>query len=376
MNITAICAWYEVGMRHYSFTVLKALKDNLPNNYNLSIILVLRNNKEAYPELLELQDVDIEYIIIKNNVINILSKIFPFFFDYYLYRKLKKRKVDLIYILFGGLYFKHLKRIRKKYKVLSTVHDAIPHEKNIRSFKDRWLSSTENKRNHHLVNNSNYLLTNSVEQYNYLKEKIQNKIYYVSMPTLINSVIANGARALNELEGLKEFILFFGRIDKYKGLDILVKTHIESKIDIPLVIAGSGNFWFDIPANSNIILINRYILDEELNQLFKDAKICVLPYISITQTSLISIPFYFKTPVLLSNIRSFRFIGEKTNSLICNFENPHEYFQKIQSLLLNEELRSEVINGQNNYYQSFFDEKKFGINIIDIFSKIEKMEFK
>jgi glycosyltransferase involved in cell wall biosynthesis len=374
MNITAICAWYEVGMRHYSFTVLKALKDNLPDNYNLSIILVLRNNKGAYPELLELQGVDIECIVIKNNAINILSKIFPFFFDYYLYRKLRKRKVDLMYILFGGLYFKYLKRIQEKYKVLSTVHDIVPHEKNIRSFKDKWLSKTENRRGQDLINNSNYLLTNSVEQYNYLKEKGQNKIYYVSMPTLINSVIANGTQGLRELDGLKEYILFFGRIDKYKGLDILMKTHIESKIEIPLVIAGSGNFWFNIPTNSNIRLINRYILDEELSQLFKNAKICVLPYISITQTSLISIPFYFKTPVILSDIPSFRFIGEKAKSLICDFEDPQDYFQKIQSLLINEELRTEAINGQNNYYQSFFDEKKFTINIIEVFSKIEKDE--
>ena len=42
----------------------------------------------------------------------------------------------------------------------------------------------------------------------------------------------------------EDYILFFGRIDKYKGVDILIRAYLKSTLpnrNIKLVIAGKGN---------------------------------------------------------------------------------------------------------------------------------------
>ena len=65
-----------------------------------------------------------------------------------------------------------------------------------------------------------------------------------------------------EVSGLKEYILFFGTVDKYKGVDLLVDAYCNLTCkSLKLVIAGRG---FDIEThNENIIRINRFIEDEE-----------------------------------------------------------------------------------------------------------------
>lgn len=85
--------------------------------------------------------------------------------------------------------------------------------------------------------------------------------------------------------------LFFGRIEKYKGLHILAKAYkqlVSIHNDIELIIAGSGNFneyqteFQNLP---NVIVHNTYIPDEQINQYFsKPNTILVLPYIDASQS--------------------------------------------------------------------------------------------
>ena len=375
MRIFVVCAWYEVGMRHYSFTVLKNLKENLPAEYSIKVLLVLRNDVENYPELAQLEGMDIEYVVIKNALLNIASKVFAGIFDRFLLRKVRKYGSDVLYILFEGLYFKEIDLYKKKTKVIYTIHDLTPHEKNKQSFKDRWLSKQENKRGEDLMRESDYLVTNSYFQYLKMKDIGKDNIFYANMPTLINPNIANGGVIPPELK-TEEYILFFGRIDKYKGLDILIKTHLESKVNIPLVIAGSGNFWFEVPESPNIILINRYIKDEELKYLFENARAAVMPYTAITQTSLISIPFYFKCPVILSNIKEFEEVSEKSKSPACDFSNVEDYRRNVSVVAEDETSRSSIIEGQTLYYLDNYDDKKFSEKMHGVFDSIKARWFR
>lgn len=371
MKINIVCAWYEVGMRHYSFSVLKNIKDHLSADYQIKVILVLRSEVTMYPELAELNGLHVEYIIIKNPLLNILSKVFPFFFDELILRKVKKDNADLLYILFGGLFFKNVERIKSKINILYTIHDLNPHEKNKTSWRDRWLSETENKRDHNLVVNSNYLITNSATQFIQLQNAYgTQKVFYADMPSLINSGIAKGSMDVPELTGKKGYILFFGRIDRYKGLDKLVKSHLASGLETILVIAGSGKLWFDVPVTNKIILINRYIHDEELNFLFKNAKMSVMPYLSITQTSLISIPFYFKCPVIFSNIDEFVMLCVESGSVTCDFGNSLDYLQKVKELS-NPNRAAEISALQSQYYNKVYNADKFSQTMLAVFKRIK-----
>src|SRR5690606_30937707 len=97
-------------------------------------------------------------------------------------------------------------------------------------------------------------------------------------------------------------ILFFGRIEPYKGLDILLESMQKVWKDHPdwtLTVAGVGDIspYSANLADKRIELINRFIEDEEVAPLFQKASFVVLPYISATQSGVIPVASAFKKPV-------------------------------------------------------------------------------
>lgn len=104
-------------------------------------------------------------------------------------------------------------------------------------------------------------------------------------------------------------ILFFGRIEDYKGLSYLLDAMpgvVRSVPDARLVIAGSGDLspyqaaidpaWCEVH--------NRYIRDDEVAGFFKQASVVVLPYIEGTQTGIIPIAYAFRKPVVVTAVGS------------------------------------------------------------------------
>ena len=75
--------------------------------------------------------------------------------------------------------------------------------------------------------------------------------------------------------------------------------------DLHLVIAGRGNFDFDIEsyvAQGNITLINRFVTDGELRTLLQQSLFAVCPYVDATQSGVIMSAFALSTPVLATNV--------------------------------------------------------------------------
>ncbi len=105
------------------------------------------------------------------------------------------------------------------------------------------------------------------------------------------------------------FALFFGRLERYKGLDFLL-TAFAQMADIEgqatgrerLVLAGSGNlpeFWVgQLP--QGVELLNGMIDDNAAIDLFERCSLVLLPYIDATQSALISAAYFFSKPVLVS----------------------------------------------------------------------------
>jgi glycosyltransferase involved in cell wall biosynthesis len=104
-------------------------------------------------------------------------------------------------------------------------------------------------------------------------------------------------------------ILFFGRIEKYKGLEYFVEAGL--RIDgFKFVIAGPGK----IPENllkvikenhQKFELKNKFLSYKEIVELFQKSKVCVLPYIQATQSSIPLISAYFNVPVVATKVGAF-----------------------------------------------------------------------
>jgi len=109
------------------------------------------------------------------------------------------------------------------------------------------------------------------------------------------------------------YVLFFGKIKPYKGLNILIKAarivrkQLGNKFSV--VIAGKGSLAYCDTLLSTedleyIYVQNRFIPEVEIPRLFKEAKFLVLPYTDASQSGVVSLAYTFSKPVIVSNVGS------------------------------------------------------------------------
>lgn len=167
----------------------------------------------------------------------------------------------------------------------------------------------------------------------------------------------------------KDYFLFFGRIDKYKGISNLLRAYrnVSSNV-LPLVIAGGGCFTDEenrlIEGCNNLTVINRYIYDEEMKWLLHHMSVAVLPYIEATQSGIIPLAYLFGKPVMVSNVAGLtQFVVNGKTGFVCSTQSEWENMLVHMSDSTND-LNDKVIR---KYYKDKMDWNK---NIKEFFSKI------
>lgn len=121
-----------------------------------------------------------------------------------------------------------------------------------------------------------------------------------------------GSFSQEDLDGNIHF-LYFGRIEKYKGLHVLSQAFgkVQQQYpDVHLTVAGSGKFSEyeeEYAALKNVTVMNKYITDEEIAYLFsKPNTVVVLPYIDATQSGITGMAYNYETPVLATDTGGLR----------------------------------------------------------------------
>ena len=259
--------------------------------------------------------------------------------------------------------------------VLSTVHDLEPHEAKKAWYKMLRQNIMYRRLNENLQN-AKYLVTNSKEQYEKLKKQYPDKeLTFHSFPSLVTQEIIEGKNVPAEIKKLsKPYILFFGRIEEYKGIHLLYQAFMESEelqARYNLVIAGGGQIGFERQTNDDqVVFMNRYIKDSELAYLYTHAHCVVYPYISATQSGVLSLAFYYQVPVLASDVPFFKGIIEKSGTGLL-FENGNVEDLKRQLSVLVDMDAKEMKARQKAYYEKNYD----GNSIHDNLMKIYGMEW-
>lgn len=111
----------------------------------------------------------------------------------------------------------------------------------------------------------------------------------------------------------KDYMLFFGLVRAYKGLDILLDAFALVKDQLPaLQLIIAGEFYEDeekyraqIAANGlteRVVLRNEFIPDGDLCKYFGAADLIVQPYKSATQSGVTQVAFHFEKPILVTNV--------------------------------------------------------------------------
>lgn len=102
-------------------------------------------------------------------------------------------------------------------------------------------------------------------------------------------------------------ILFFGQVSLTKGIDILLDAYplLDERFNVIVAGMDKKQLLSSYLQTDRLHFINRYILDDELNFLFNNVQIVVLPYREIYQSGVLETVIHFKKPVVMSCVQSF-----------------------------------------------------------------------
>lgn len=111
----------------------------------------------------------------------------------------------------------------------------------------------------------------------------------------------------------QRYMLFFGLIRDYKGLDLLLRAYADSRfreMDVKLIVAGefySGSEKYfelekELGLEGMVIWKSDFVPDSEVRYYFGAADIIVQPYKSATQSGVTQIAYHFEKPMLVTDV--------------------------------------------------------------------------
>jgi len=115
------------------------------------------------------------------------------------------------------------------------------------------------------------------------------------------------------LEETTKYILFFGFIREYKGLDLLIKAFADERFrELPVKLLIAGEFYVDgkpyldlinsLGLEEQIILRTDFIENSEIVNYFCASDIVAQPYKDATQSGVTQIAYHFEKPMLTTNV--------------------------------------------------------------------------
>ena len=100
-------------------------------------------------------------------------------------------------------------------------------------------------------------------------------------------------------------VLLFGRLEQYKGVEVLVAAMPlvwERRPDVRLVVAGAGQAARLVPADPRITLQARYISESDVDSLLAAASLVALPYTQASQSGVGLLAIARGVPVVVSDL--------------------------------------------------------------------------
>lgn len=257
----------------------------------------------------------------------------------------------------------------KEKKVL-TVHDPLSHSGND-SIEEEKLRIDSFHWADHFILLSQQLADLFAEKYGILKENISFSRLgcYDSYRLLANNVAQN----INN----SPYILFYGSIKKYKGIEYLLESMLsvhKSCPDLKLVVAGSGDFYFDVEKFKDYDFIefrHKYLGIKEMVSLIKGAEFSVCPYTDATQSGVIQTCYSLGCPLVVTDVGNFResVIDGKTG-LIVPAKDINALAKAIISLHNNPETIDEMKENIRNYIENNMSWSPIADDYIRIYNKI------
>jgi len=202
-----------------------------------------------------------------------------------------------------------VRRLKKKpaCPVIVIAHNVIPHEKQAgwKSMSKYLLSACDG----YIVLSASLLDDLKIFTDSTIKDFIPHPVY----EHFGEAVDRKEAADLLGLDPSLRYLLFFGMIRKYKGLDLIIRAFAEMRYRVPdlrLIVAGefySGEKeYMDLINESGlgdrVILRDHFIPSGKVRYYFSLADLVTQPYRTATQSGVSQIAYHFGVPMLVTDV--------------------------------------------------------------------------
>lgn len=282
---------------------------------------------------------------------SILWAVNPFTYIF-LMKKIKDANPDLIHIPYElrfPFYFELF--LSKNYPIVLTVHEPKPILVT-KSLPKLIVQNLKIINCYLLCKYSDRVIVHGNTHKEYLVRKgiPESKIEIIPLGDFSTSIINKKKTAIVPE---KNNVLLFGRIEDYKGIEYLIQAGkiVEKYIpDVTITIAGKGDFSKYrqlIGSDKHFIVINKFLEDEEVAELFQKTSLVVLPYIIGSQSGVISIAYSFKKPVIVTDVGNLsEMVENEITGLIIPSKDKEALARAIIRLLNDNKLRDDMgLNG-------------------------------
>jgi glycosyltransferase involved in cell wall biosynthesis len=200
------------------------------------------------------------------------------------------------------------KKLRKKgVRVIGITDNVIPHEKRA---GDKVLTKYFVKNCDGFVTLSESVL-HDISQFTDNPNKI--KLAHPLYDTFGPKASKEDALLRLKMEANQKYLLFFGLIREYKGLDIAIAAMADAKVrDIGVKLIVAGEFYdkkekyleqiHQLKLEDSIIILDKYIPTEDVKDYFAVSDAVIQPYKTATQSGITQVAYHFDKPMIVSNV--------------------------------------------------------------------------
>ena len=178
---------------------------------------------------------------------------------------------------------------------------------------------------------------------------------------------------------VSNYILFFGGISSHKGIEYLCEAMdkvCKKHPDVKLVVAGKGKIYFDLNQyaiynTGHLVLLNRYLDDNELVGLIRNSLFVVCPYIDATQSGVVMSAFALNKPVIATNVGALpSMVKNGQYGTIVPPKDVTTLASAINTLIENpQKIEAMMANIEHDYSEGKYSWKAIAQGITDIYAK-------
>jgi glycosyltransferase involved in cell wall biosynthesis len=157
----------------------------------------------------------------------------------------------------------------------------------------------------------------------------------------------------------QDYLLFFGHIHPYKGLDLLYDAAQIAYHDIPalkIIVAGNGidQAVEKMKRDNKFFVINRLLSNSEIVSLIAGCRAVICPYKSSSQTGVTQVVSLFEKPIIATNGDAFiDTVRHDINGVIIEDISPTSIAKAMVAILRDDDYCGKLRSGMRRYSELF-----------------------